>query len=293
MQIFLFYIDISIVKLYNKHIGQMEGGSEVFPKKETYKNIELLDFLNINSQNYTDEFELIYQHKKTYFYLSLIFVIPVSLILTIFVMVDFPFPWWSAPIFLILFSIMGFFFISMPIYQSFIKECQEAEKYVGQKVDEHLSELAKQEFFSKDAKVKRLLNQEFELIALTSATRDDLNIILENQSLTTATCPIINKNNPEYKQSKRIFYEKRPLNPVIMVKLNLINRTTKKLTKQIILPIEFELVRGLVSEQIIFFEKENYLVNPLIHIDADNFKFLYVPNREDFLRREHPPLYIE
>ncbi|MGX6970725.1 hypothetical protein [Vagococcus bubulae] len=264
----------------------------MFPKKETYKNIELLDFLKINSQNYTDEFDAIYQQKKNYFYLSLIFFIPVSLILTFFVIIDLSMPWWSLPLFLIIFSLMGFFFISLPLYQSFIKECLIAEKYVCERVDAHLSELAKQEFFSKDAKIKRLLNQEFELIALTSATREDLNVILDNQSLTTANCPIININNPDYRQTKRIFFEKRPLSPVIVIKINLINRTTKKLSKQIILPIEFELVRGLVSEQIIFFEKDNYLVNPYIHIDADNFKLLYVADRDEFLKREHAPLYI-
>lgn len=270
----------------------MEGGTYVFPKKETYKNIELLDFLNINSKHYTDEFNAIYQTKKNYFYLSLIFFIPVSLILTIFMMVDFPVPWWSFPIFLLFFSALGFLFISLPIYQSFIKECLEEEQYVCQRIDEHLSELAKQEFFTKDAKVKRMLNQEFELIALTSATREDLNIILQNQSLTTANCPIYTINNPQFKQTKRIFFEQKPLNPVILVKLNLINRTTKRLSKQVILPIEFELVRGLVSEQIIFLEKENYLVNPSIHIDADNFKHLYVSDRETFMQREHAPLYI-
>lgn len=264
----------------------------MFPRKETYKNINLLDFLNINSKHYTDEFDDIYRQKKNYFYLSLIFFIPVSLILTIFVMINFPVPWWLSPIVFILFSIIGFFFISLPMYQSFIKECTEAEKYICQRVDEHLSELAKQNFFTKDAKVKRLLNQEFELIALTSATREDLNVIMQNKSLSTAVCPIMTLNNPQFKQTKHIFFENRPLNPVILAKINLINRTTKRLSKQIILPIEFELVRGLVSEQIIFLSKDNYIVNPYLHIDADNFKLLYVSEQEEFLKREHPPIYI-
>ena len=262
----------------------------MFPKKETYKNIELLDFLKINSQNYTNEFEHIYKQKKRYYNISLIFFVPVSLVLSFFVVLNYAMPAWAYPICLIIFSILSFLFISLPIYHSFLKSCTREEENICLRIDEHLSELAKQEFFSKDAKVKRLLNQEFELIALTSVDRDDLNLILENQSLSTTNCPVINLTNPELKQSKRIFYENRSLNPIILVKLNLINRTTKKLSKQLVLPVEFELVRGLVSEQIIYFKKENYIVNPRLYVDADNFKYLYVSERDLFLKREHPPI---
>ena len=267
----------------------MEGGTSVFPKKETYKNIELLDFLHINSQNYTDAFEKIYQQKKRYFFISLLFFIPVSLTLTLFMVLNFSTYWWSSPLYFTIFSILGFFMISLPIYHSFIKSCTLEEEKVCQKIDEHLSDIAKQEFFIKDAKARRLLNQEFELIALTSVQREDINLILDNKALSTTSCPIVNLNTPEFKESKRIFYENRPLKPIILVKINLINRTTRRLSKQFVVPIEFELVRGLVSEQIIYFEKDDYIVNPYIHIDADNFKHLYVEKREEFLTREHPP----
>lgn len=262
----------------------------MFPKKETYHNIELLDFLKINNEKYVDAFEAIYQQKKHYYKISLIFFVPVSLVLSFFMVINQSMPAWSFPLYLLGFSILGFLFISLPIYHSFLKSCTYEEQKVGILIDEHLSDLAKQEFFSKDAKAKRLLNQEFELIALTSIERDDLNLILENKSLSTTNCPIINLSNPDFKQSKRIFYENRPLNPIILVKLNLVNRTTKKLSKQLVMPIEFELVRGLVSEQIIYFKKDNYIVNPRIYIDADNFKYLYVSEREIFTKREHPPL---
>ena len=183
-------------------------------------------------------------------------------------------PWWAFFVYFSIISLISFYIICVPVYHSISKAVKEKEKSLFQEVDEHLSELASQQFFSKDSKAKRLLNQEFELVKLQPLSSKKINLILDNESLATQTIDFYDKASKEVLKNLTIFYEEQPLKPIALATVNFIGKD-KSFSVQAQIPIEYELVNGLVSEQLIYFDKNDYVVNPTVYIDRYHFNDLY------------------
>ncbi|MGO3733096.1 MAG: hypothetical protein ACTJHC_07925 [Vagococcus sp.] len=246
----------------------------MFPKKATYDHLSLLTLIGVNIDKYHHRLDGIYMLKKMYFKLSLILIVPIIIVLSFFSIVHFKTPWWSFFLYLFGICLISYFIVAIPVYHSLIKPCTLKELDVFSDVDHHLTELANQAYFSKDAKAKRLLNQEFELVTLRVVKSHHLDMILENDKLTAVPIKCIDKNTHETVKSTMIFYESKPLKPIVLATINFLDHQ-KKFNRQITVPIEFELVRGLVSEQITYFDKSKYLVNPMIYIDANHFQDIF------------------
>lgn len=254
----------------------------MLPKKATFKHLDILQFLNIDTHDFLEDIEKVYIKKRHYFYVSLTFILPLAIVLASFAVYKFNQPWWSFIIFFIFVSIMSFFIVSNPIYQAFIKTCEEEENLIRESIDQKLTTLAINNYFTKEAKAQRLLNQEFDVISLTTVSGSDLTSIEDNKALSVAQAPILNLEKQKADGTCFCFYEHRTLSPVILAKINLYDPKTNKFNKQIRIPIEFELVRGLVSEQIIYFKQESYIINPKLLVDVDHFQELYHSDRKDF-----------
>lgn len=249
----------------------------MLPKQKDYDNLHLFEIISVNNENYYNKLLSYYEEKKTLFKISLILDIPIVFVLSMFSTIHFKNPWWAFFMYFLIIFVISFFIICIPVYHSISKSVKEKEEALFLEVDEHLSELATQNYFSKDSKAKRLLNQEFELVKLQPLSSKKINLILDNQSLATQTIDFYDKSSQEIKESITIFYEEQPLKPIALATVNFLGED-KAFSIQAQIPIEYELVNGLVSEQLIYFDKENYLVNPTAYIDRQHFYDLYQSN---------------
>ena len=249
----------------------------MLPKQKDYNNLHLFEIIKVKNESYYDKLASYYEEKKVLFKISIILDIPIVFVLATFSTIHFKNPWWAFFMYFIVIFIISFFIICIPVYHSISKSVKEKEDYLFNEVDEHLTELATQQFFSKDSKAKRLLNQEFELVMLQPLSSKKINLILDNQSLAAQTIDFYDKTTQEVKKSITCFYEEQPLKPIALATINLLG-SDKSFSIQAQIPIEYELVNGLVSEQLIYFDKEDYLVNPTVYIDRHHFYDLYQSN---------------
>lgn len=249
----------------------------MLPTQSDYDNLQLFDLFDISNEDYYQKLMAYYEEKKFLFKLSIVLDIPIVFVLAIFSTIHYKNPWWAFFIYFIGIFIISFFIICIPVYHSITKSLKEKEQQLFLEVDTHLSQLASDNYFSKDSKAKRLLNQEFELVKLQPLSSKNINLILENQSLATQRIDFYDKTSQEIKQSTTIFYEQQPLKPIALATFNFIG-ADKTFSIQAKIPIEYELVNGLVSEQLIYFDKDNYVVNPTVYIDRYHFYDLYQSN---------------
>lgn len=243
-------------------------------QKRYYENLDLLTLVQINIDKYLTRFDDYDSEKNMLFKLSLTLLLPIVSVISFFCLFHFNTPWWSFLLYAIPTAILSFFFVSFPVYRALVKPMEHNEQNLCIEIDEHLTELAKQNYFSKDSKAKRLLNQEFQLVKLEPVNANQVNLILNNQTLATKTFDTINIITKEVVSSSTLFYEQRPMAPIILATIKFLG-PDKKFSRRVTVPIEFELVRGLVSEQITYLDKENYIVNPMIYIDFDHFQEIY------------------
>ncbi len=246
----------------------------MLPKKSEYTNLNLFQIINVNNDNYYKKLDSYFEEKKILFKLSIILDIPIVFVLSLFSTLHFQNPWWCFFTYFSLIFIISFFIICLPTYASLIKPIKEKEVKLFNNVDNHLTELANQNYFSKDSRAKRLLNQEFELVKIQPLSSNKINRILNNQKLSTQTINLFDKNKQMIIKKKPIFFENRPLKPVALVTINFLNKD-KTLSIQAQIPLEYELVHGLVSEQLVYFDKRGYIVNPTVYIDTQHFNELY------------------
>ena len=246
----------------------------MLPVQEDYKNLHLFEIIKVTNDIYYQKLANYYEEKKVLFKISVILDIPIVFVLSMFSTIHFKNPWWAFFVYFSIVALISFYIICVPVYHSISKTVKEKEKALFQEIDEHLSELAIQQFFSKDSKAKRLLNQEFELVKLQPLSSKKINLILDNHSLATQTIDFYDKTSKEVLKTLTIFYEEQPLKPIALATVNFIG-TDKSFSIQAQIPIEYELVNGLVSEQLIYFDKKDYLVNPTVYIDRYHFNDLY------------------
>lgn len=249
----------------------------MLPSLSDYENLHLFQIIDVKTEKYNQKLANFYEEKQTFFKLSIILDIPIVLVLAIFGTLHFKTPWWSFFIYFFIVFIVSFFIICLPVYASLTKTIKEQEKNLFLEIDEHLSELANQNYFSKDSKAKRLLNQEFELVKVQPLSSKNINQILNNRNVSSQRIDFYDKKAKSIYKRKTIFFENRPLKPVALATVNLLGKD-KSLSIQVKLPIEYELVHGLVSEQLVYFDKNNYYVNPIIYIDTQHFNELYQEN---------------
>lgn len=246
----------------------------MLPNLKDYENLHLFELINVNNDNYYKRLADYYEEKKLLFKMAIAIDVPIVFVLAMFSTIHFKNPWWAFFMYFLIIFFFSFFIICLPVYHSISKSIKQNEDLLCQEVDEHLSELATQNFFSKDAKAKRLLNQEFELIKLQPLSSRKINLILENQSLATQAIDFYDKQTSEVKKSITCFYEQQPLKPIALATVNFLGED-KVFSIQAQIPIEYELVNGLVSEQLIYFDKTDYIVNPTVYIDRYHFNELY------------------
>ena len=246
----------------------------MLPVQEDYQNLHLFELIKVKNDTYYQNLTSYYEEKKILFRISIILDIPIVFVLSMFSTIHFKNPWWAFFMYFFIISLISFYIICLPVYHSISKSVKEKEKALFQEVDEHLSELASQQFFSTDSKAKRLLNQEFELVKLQPLSSKKINLILDNQSLATQTIDFYDKTSKDVLKSITIFYEEQPLKPIALATVNFIG-ADKTFSVQAQIPIEYELVNGLVSEQLIYFDKSDYVVNPTVYIDRYHFNELY------------------
>ncbi|MEG0254285.1 hypothetical protein [Vagococcus sp.] len=246
----------------------------MLPTQSDYENLHLFQIIDVKTKKYNKKLIDYFEEKKTFFKLSIILDIPIVFVLSMFGTLHFKTPWWSFFLYFIIIFIISFFIICLPVYASLTKSIKEQEKKLFQEIDEHLSELANQNYFSKDSKAKRLLNQEFELVKVQPLSSKNINQILNNKNLSSQRIDFYDKKNNSIYKRKIIFFENRPLKPVALATINLLGKD-KSLSIQVQIPIEYELVHGLVSEQLVYFDKNSYYVNPIIYIDTQHFYELY------------------
>ncbi|AQP52958.1 hypothetical protein CBF34_05780 [Vagococcus penaei] len=247
----------------------------MFPKKSDFKNLELFPIIGVNADNYLNEIEDIYQEKIKFFKMSLLLIFPIIIVLTFFFYNHFKLSLLMTGFYLVLLLLTSFFMISIPIYRYLTADLRFQENNLKETIDTHLTELANQEYFTKNARAKRLLNQEFQLIKLQPVKKTDINMIKWNEKISSKTMSFyhIEKTTDLIKET-HCFYQNRPLKPIVLVTIAIQDKQHKFRTWTT-LPIEFELVDGLVSEQITFLEKDDYIVNPKILIDRYHFRELY------------------
>lgn len=249
----------------------------LLPTQNDYDNLYLFDIIQVSNEKYRNSLIQYYEEKKILFKVSVILDIPIVFVLSMFSTIHFKNPWWAFFMYFFIIFLISFFIICIPVYHSISKSIKEKERKLFQEVDEHLSELATQNYFSKEAKAKRLLNQEFELVKLQPLSSKKINLILENQSLASQTIDFRNKETEEVERSVTIFYEQQPLKPIALATVNFLG-ADKTFSIQAQIPIEYEIVNGLVSEQLIYFDKDDYVVNPTVYIDRYHFHELYQAN---------------
>lgn len=256
----------------------------MIPKKIKHDNLSIFKLINVNNDQYTNKINEYFEQKKVFFYIALSFMVPIVIVMSGFLVKQFHTPWWSYFIYMLCLSPISFFILSQPIYFALTKELIEDEDTTCLEVDSHLSELASQEFFTKDARARRFLNQEFKIVALTHVTEHDLNLIENNKNLTSVNFKIISIDEPKEEREMTAFYQSRTLSPIILAKITLFNKQTKQFSSEFIVPLEFTRVRGLVSEQLTYLEKDDYIINPMLYIDYDHFNEIYIPDRTFFLK---------
>ena len=249
----------------------------MFPSKSDYKNLALLELIKLDTAKYYDKLNDYYEEKKMLFKVSIILDIPIVFVLALFSTIHFNNPWWAFFLYFFSIALISFFVVCIPVYYSISKSIKEKEQHLFQEVDQELSTLAQENFFSNESKAKRLLNQEFELVKLQPLSSKNINLILDNLSLATQTIDMYDKSTAEIKKSITVFYEQQPLKPIALATVNFLGKD-KTFSVQAKIPIEYELVNGLVSEQLIYFEKDNYYVNPTVYIDRFHFNDLYQAN---------------
>ncbi|MGY3765197.1 hypothetical protein ACWOAH_01370 [Vagococcus vulneris] len=248
----------------------------MFPKKCNYHNLALFPIIGVNSETYHDEFNTIYQEKILLFKASLILTMPIIIVLTFFFYFHFHPSFLLTIALLFLFIFTSFLAVAYPIYRFLTTELRQKEQTIKKEIDTHLTELANQDFFSKNARAKRLLNSEFQLIKLQPVKKSDINIINENQKISSQTINYYHLSNlANIVKTKTCFYEQQPLKPIVLATILLLD-SEKKFRLQATIPLEFELVNGLVSEQITYLQKDGYIVNPKILIDQYHFREIYV-----------------
>ncbi|MDT2833707.1 hypothetical protein P7H70_06525 [Vagococcus carniphilus] len=246
----------------------------MLPKQSDYENLHLFPIIKVSNENYLKQLNQYFEEKKSFFKISIILDFPIVLVLSIFGTLHFKTPWWTFFIFFIIIFIISFFIICLPVYASLTKSIKEKEKKLFNDVDEHLTELAGQNYFSKESKAKRLLNQEFELVKIQPLSSNKINRILNNQKVSTQKISFFDKKSKQILKESTLFFEDRPLKPVALATINFLGKD-KTLSIQAQVPIEYELVHGLVSEQLVYFDKDDYLVNPIVYIDTQHFNELY------------------
>ncbi|HCM88685.1 MULTISPECIES: hypothetical protein [Vagococcus] len=249
----------------------------MLPSQSDYKNLHLFNIINVNNDNYYKKLTTYFEEKKSFFKISIILDIPIVFVLALFSTIHFKSCWWLFFIYFLIIFIISFFIICLPVYSSLVKTTKEKEKTLFNEVDKHLTELANQNYFSEEAKAKRLLNQEFELIKIQPLSSSRINLILNNQKLASQAVDFYHKKTNDIDYSTTIFFEQQPLKPVALATINFIG-PDKNFSIQAQIPIEYELVNGLVSEQIVYFDKTDYIVNPTIYIDRQHFNEIYKIN---------------
>lgn len=249
----------------------------MFPKKTTYHNLTLFHLISLNPEEYESEFSQIYREKKYYYILSLILICPIVLVIAVFGTLHFKSPWWMFFVYSLLSFWISFFVMSLPVYRTLTTGIKEREMALCHKIDEKLTLLAQEGAFSKEAKAKRLLNQEFNLVKLEPVRQHHLNMIQYNQSLTSVEAYLTNNKDMTDMKSLSIIYEKKTLSPIILATLHLIDRENKT-SYQLTVPLEFKLVNSIISEQLTYLNTDNYWLNPIIYIDEEHFMSLYTEN---------------
>lgn len=246
----------------------------MFPKKTTYDYLKLFPLIGVSNKKYHHQLIEYFKQKKNFYQLAVSFIIPTVLVLATFFYFYFNLSILNGILVTFGLIFLSFFIISVPIYYAASRPIIRKEQQLANEIDTHLTELANQGFFSKDAKARRLLNQEFQIVKLGPVRHQDIHLILNNEKLSFCEFSFLNRLTKQVIKKKTIFYEKQPLKPIILVTLYLLDET-KHFEQQVTFPIEFELVNGLVSEQIVFLDKEDYIVNPKIFIDSYHFRKLY------------------
>lgn len=252
----------------------------MLPTQSDYDNLQLFDLFDVSNEEYYQKLVAYYEEKKFLFKLSIILDIPIVFVLALYSTITFKNPWWAFFIYFSGIFIISFFIICIPVFHSITKGVKEKEQQLFLNVDTHLSQLANDNYFSNDSKAKRLLNQEFELVKLQPLSSKNINLILENQSLATQKVDFYDKSSQELKKSVTLFYEQQPLKPIALATFNFLG-TDNTFSIQAKIPIEYELVNGLVSEQLIYFDKDTYIVNPTVYIDRYHFYELYQTNEKE------------
>ncbi|MGX7013666.1 hypothetical protein [Vagococcus silagei] len=246
----------------------------MFPKLKVNPHLKLFRLIGVNGDKYTTKLSDFYEEKKRIYLLSLMICLPPIIVLSGFFYFILRDQFHILLIVLTSLFILGFFIIALPAYLTSQRETAKMEKELFHDIETHLTELANQDFFSKDAKAKRLLNQEFQIAKLQPVKQEHIQQILQNEKLSYTTLYYRHLKTKEIVKKQVVFYEKQPLKPIVLATIFL-QDDSKRFLIQVQIPVEFELVNGLVSEQIVYLDKSDYIVNPKILIDQYHFRKLY------------------